>query len=41
MMRNKDPTAQLQLTKGQALFNKLRARQGAAKRRPFLIHSRI
>ncbi len=41
MMRNKDPTAQLQATKMQALFNKLRARQGSAKRRPFLIQSRI
>jgi hypothetical protein len=41
MMRNKDPTAQLQLTKGQSLFNKLRARQGSAKRRPFLTGSRI
>jgi hypothetical protein len=41
MLRNKDPTAQIQATKGMALFNRLRARQGALKRKPFLIHSRI
>jgi hypothetical protein len=41
MLRNKDPTAQVQQAKGQQLFNKLRARQGANKRRPFLIRSRI
>ena len=41
MMRNKDPTSQIQLSKAQALFNKLRARQGANKRKPFLIRSAI
>jgi hypothetical protein len=41
MMRNRDPTAQLQLTKAQQLLTRLKARQGSAKRKPFLILSRI
>jgi hypothetical protein len=41
MMRNRDPTAQLQLTKAQQLLTRLKSRQGSAKRKPFLILSRI
>lgn len=41
MMRNKDPTAQVQLSKAQQLFNRMKARQGGVKRKPFVVISRI